>query len=111
MHALLFRKWQNNVKGRDWYDMEWYIKKGVSLNLAHFLKRSIASGDWQNDTISEVEFRHLLDQKIDTVNMNRVKDDIRRFITNPERLAIWSPQYFHDLVEKMKLTPQQPETR
>jgi predicted nucleotidyltransferase component of viral defense system len=29
MHALLFRKWQNNVKGRDWYDMEWYIKKGT----------------------------------------------------------------------------------
>lgn len=28
MHALLFRKWKNRVKGRDWYDLEWYIKKG-----------------------------------------------------------------------------------
>lgn len=27
MHALLFRKWKNRVKGRDWYDLEWYIKK------------------------------------------------------------------------------------
>ena len=23
MHALLFRKRQENVKGRDWYDFEW----------------------------------------------------------------------------------------
>jgi len=27
MHALLFRKWKTRVKGRDWYDLEWYIKK------------------------------------------------------------------------------------
>ena len=33
MHALLFRKWKNRVKGRDWYDMEWYIRNGVELNL------------------------------------------------------------------------------
>jgi hypothetical protein len=25
MHALMFRKWRNRVKGRDWYDFEWYI--------------------------------------------------------------------------------------
>ena len=46
MHALLFRKWKDNVKGRDWYDMEWYIKKGVSLNLKHFLLRAQDSSDW-----------------------------------------------------------------
>lgn len=40
MHALLFRKWQNNVKGRDWYDMEWYIKKKVPMSLSHFLHRA-----------------------------------------------------------------------
>lgn len=26
MHALLFGKWKGRVKGRDWFDMEWYIK-------------------------------------------------------------------------------------
>lgn len=28
IHALLFRKWKTRVKGRDWYDLDWYIKKG-----------------------------------------------------------------------------------
>ena len=36
MHALLFRKWKQRVKGRDWYDLEWYIRKGVPLHLPHF---------------------------------------------------------------------------
>ncbi len=103
MHALLFRKWQNNVKGRDWYDMEWYIRKGVPLHLSHFLQRAINSGDWKKKTITAAEFQDLLNKKIDTVNMERVKEDISRFISDPGKLSIWSPKYFHDLSAQLKL--------
>lgn len=103
MHALLFRKWGENVKGRDWYDMEWYIRKGTPLNLNHFLIRAKDSGDWKKDTITEVEFRELLAKKIDTVKMNYVINDIKRFIRNADALAIWSPNYFHDLVNSLKV--------
>ena len=27
LHALLYRSWKNRIKGRDWYDFEWYIRK------------------------------------------------------------------------------------
>jgi len=103
MHAFLFRKWGTNVKGRDWYDMEWYIRKGIPLNLKHFVIRAKDSGDWDKDDISEEEFRQLLKAKIDAVKMDYVINDIRRFIKDPQALAIWSPQYFHDLVSKLKL--------
>src|SRR5690606_6452129 len=104
MHALLFRKWGKNVKGRDWYDMEWYIKKGTALNLNHFLLRAKDSGDWTGDTITEGEFRALLTNKIDSVNMQYVKDDIKRFVKDAKRMDIWSSKYFHDLVSHLKLT-------
>lgn len=103
MHALLFRKWGENVKGRDWYDMEWYIKKGTGLNLSHFLLRAKDSGDWQKDSITDDEFRGLLTVKIDSVNMQRVKADISRFIPKPEVLEIWSPAYFKDLITHLKI--------
>jgi predicted nucleotidyltransferase component of viral defense system len=103
MHALLFRKWGTNVKGRDWYDMEWYIRKGYQLNLEHFLLRAIDSGDWQKKTMSEVEFRELLAAKIDSVKLEFVKADISRFIKNPKVLEIWSASYFHDLTAKLKI--------
>lgn len=103
MHALLFRKWKNNVKGRDWYDMEWYIKKAIPLNLSHFAIRAKDSGDWKKDTITGEEFRQLLSKKIETVKMDYVINDIKRFIKDPSMLDIWSPQYFHDLTGKLKI--------
>jgi predicted nucleotidyltransferase component of viral defense system len=103
MHALLFRKWKDNVKGRDWYDMEWYIRKGVSLNLHHFALRAVDSGDWHQENISEAEFRKLLHAKIDAVNFQRTKDDIGRFIPNAGVLDIWSAGYFRDLVGEMRV--------
>lgn len=106
MHALLFRKWGDNVKGRDWYDMEWYIKKGVPLNLGHFLLRAQNSGDWDKATITAEEFQQLLNAKIDKVNLNRVKADIVRFIPDPIRIEIWSAKYFHDLVSHLAVITQ-----
>jgi len=107
MHALLFRKWKDNVKGRDWYDMEWYIRKGIKMSLSHFLQRAIDSGDWTKPTITETEFRDLLTKKIDTVNMARVKADISRFIRDQTKLDIWSSKYFHDLTAKLQVDIQE----
>jgi hypothetical protein len=80
-----------------------YLTRGTPLNLSHFLSRALASGDWKKNTITEKEFRDLLREKIDSVNMGRVKEDISRFIPDQDRLKIWSPQYFHDLSEKLKI--------
>lgn len=103
MHALLFRKWKTNVKGRDWYDMEWYIKKGEALNLSHFLLRAKDSGSWEKETITEDELRALLKTKIDTVNFDLVKADTSRFIADLKVLDIWSAPYFHELVIRLKI--------
>ncbi|MFN8417585.1 MAG: nucleotidyl transferase AbiEii/AbiGii toxin family protein [Cytophagaceae bacterium] len=102
MHALLFRKWKNNVKGRDWYDLEWYIKKGIPVNLKHFALRAMDSGDWGSSSITENELKELLKSKIEEVEMNRIKVDISRFIPNPKVLDIWSTHYFHDLIHQLK---------
>lgn len=102
MHALLFRKWKDRVKGRDWYDLEWYIKKGIPLNVSHFLARAKDTKDWQKDNISKEEIIELLDKKIESVSFSSIKEDVVRFIKNDEVLDIWSPQYFKDLISKMK---------
>jgi len=103
MHALLYRKWKDNVKGRDWYDMEWYIRKGVKLNLTHFVSRAIDSGDWNEEEMNMSQFQELLKAKIDSVNFSRIKDDIRRFIPDASVLDIWNAQYFHDLTLQIKV--------
>jgi hypothetical protein len=103
MHALLFRKWGTNVKGRDWFDLEWYIRKGVALHLDHLVLRARDSGDWDKETMTSEEFHHLLREKINSVHMERVKADISRFIPDPRVLEIWSAAYFQDLVGHLKI--------
>ena len=102
MHALLFRKWINRVKGRDWYDLEWYIKKGIPLDVNHFLTRAKDTNDWQEDRISKEQIIALLETKIKSVSFSSIKEDVVRFIENDETLAIWSPEYFKDVIAKIK---------
>jgi predicted nucleotidyltransferase component of viral defense system len=103
IHALLFRKWQNRVKGRDWYDMEWYIRNGVALNLEHFLQRAIASGDWSETSITKKQLLELLHAKINATKIENAKEDVIRFVQNPNELDIWSRDYFNMLVENLKV--------
>ena len=102
MHALLFRKWTIRVKGRDWYDMEWYIKKGVKLNLTHFCQRAIESGDWSQESMTKNQLHDLLETKINSIDIDRVKQDVIRFIANPQDLAIWSREYFLQMCESLE---------
>lgn len=104
MHALLFRKWRGRVKGRDWYDMEWYIKKGVSLNLNHLLTRARDSGDWRESGLTKEQFMNLLRKKIDSVSFQSIRQDIVRFIHDESAIEIWSPKYFTDLIQKIKFS-------
>ena len=44
MHAVLCRKWKDRVKGRDWYDLVWYITHHPRLHLGHLEQRMRQSG-------------------------------------------------------------------
>jgi predicted nucleotidyltransferase component of viral defense system len=102
MHALLFRKWGNRVKGRDWFDMEWYIRKNVPLHLNHFRIRAMDSGDWSNEPLNQENLIELLTEKIDQVSFDLVRKDVTPFIKDDSSLKIWSSQYFKDLIRLIK---------
>ena len=102
LHALLFRKWNKRVKGRDWYDLEWYIKKGIPMDVGHFLCRAKDSGDFKELEIKSEQILELLKEKIESVSLTNIKDDLVRFIKDDNVLSLWSVSYFFDLIGKMK---------
>ncbi len=104
MHALLFRQWKKRVKGRDWYDFEWYVKNGMTLNLEHLTIRAVESGDIESQTgLSKEMLMEMLKNKIETLDIEMVKVDIRRFIKDSSVLDIWSRDYFSELVKMIKI--------
>jgi len=46
----------------------------------------------------------LLALKITSLDINRVKEDVIRFIPNPQELEIWSQEYFQQLVERLEVS-------
>lgn len=94
MHALLFRGWNNRVKGRDWYDFEWYVRNQVRLNFEHFRQRAL---EFNGLDIGKDEFLELLRKKLTETDIELVKNDVRPYIVNPSELEIWSSDYFLQL--------------
>ena len=99
MHAFLFRAWRNRVKGRDWYDFEWYIRNQIPIDFNHFLERSIQNDSFERGSLTRNEFRELLKKKINNTKIELVTADVKPFIKNPEDLEIWSNEYFRQLVD------------
>lgn len=103
LHALLYRRWKNRIKGRDWYDFEWYIRQGYSVHLAHFLERAHQSGYLLDDEVISIDqVRKLLLERISSIDFEQAKQDVFPFIRKAEILNIWSQQYFSELARRLE---------
>lgn len=102
MHAVLCRQWQKRIKGRDWYDLIWYIQKGIPVDLNHLQARMRQTKHLDEIDLSAVELLKRLHDKIDQIDWSLAKADVEVFIADKSRLNIWSSAFFHDLVEHLK---------
>ena len=100
MHALVFRTWKNRVKGRDWYDFEWYLKNGIKLDFTHLQERI---REFNGIEVSKEEFILLLKERLASTNIDLVKQDVEPFVKNSESFEIWSNDYFLQLANMMLL--------
>jgi len=103
IHALLCRKY---LKGRDWYDFNWYVKQNISPNLNLLKNALIQYGPWQGKYDLEVDLIWLqstLNQKIKTVDWKVAVNDVNRFISKAEQysLSLWSLEFFSNKVESL----------
>lgn len=55
----------------------------MPLNLNHFLERGRGSGDLSNEQLTEKEFLKLLTDRINSVDVEKARADVIRFIPCP----------------------------
>ncbi len=103
MHAMLYRSWQNRVKGRDWYDFEWYVRNNIPLDFEHFCKRCQQLNPSESTNLTPDLFRNLLKDKIVKTDLNMVKLDVKPFLKTQEEIEIWSTNYFLQLTDMIKV--------
>ncbi|RII29583.1 MAG: hypothetical protein CXR30_11905 [Geobacter sp.] len=102
LHALLFRRWNNRVKGRDWYDLVWYAAHNPHLNLYHLEQRMRQTGQWSGDArLTRIQFDELMHSAIDRLDLDQARQDVAPFVKDQHALAIWSREFFRDVASRI----------
>ena len=96
MHALTFRAWKNRIKGRDWYDFEWYVRNRVALDFEHL---KVRTKEFNDIDLTKELFIELLKERISKADINAVKADVIPYIIDKRELEIWSNDYFLQLAD------------
>ena len=99
MHALVYRAWQRRIKGRDWYDFEWYVRNNIPLDFNHL---QVRIKEFSGDIVDKDTFMQHLRNRLASANIELVKMDVWDFISDPHELDIWSNDYFLQLADRIK---------
>lgn len=102
LHAAFCRSVRQNVKGRDWYDLFWYVGRGVQPNWRYLEEKVTQSGHWQkNKPFSPAVFKSWALKKIESIDADLAKKDVERFIEDQSQLAAWSTNLFRNAIEQL----------
>ncbi len=98
MHAALFRAWKGRVKGRDWYDFVWFVRRQVDLNLTFF---SQLNG--LKNILSRDAFLKMAKERIDQLDVAAAIEDAIHFVQDQELIQrTWSKEFFWQLMQQIK---------
>ncbi len=112
LHAILCRPF---CKGRDWYDLLWYISQGVEPNLPFFKNALSQWGPWKNKSLSITPHfiqKELL-KKVHLIKWNELVMDVRKFLTQEkkESLDIWGRHFFESKIKDIKFSKTHKRTK
>lgn len=103
LHAILCRKWKTRVKGRDWYDLVWYIANHPQVRLAHLESRMRQSGDYAEDReLTPETLQALLRQAVDGLDVEKAHREVAPFIRDQRALDIWSKEFFAEIITRIE---------
>ena len=99
--AALFRKWKHRIKGRDWYDVAWYIAKRVPLDLAHLVERAKESAP-EADVSTPEKVIAAFNARIDSIDFENARMDVEPYVMDKAELEIWCADFFRQMVRKIE---------
>ena len=102
MHAALFRIWKGRTKGRDFYDVQWYIARNIPLNRL-YLEEKMKASKVLTEPLTQELLVELFKKRVDTINWEQAKLDAIPFLRDKNQVKLWSPVFFKNLIEKIIL--------
>jgi predicted nucleotidyltransferase component of viral defense system len=102
MHALLCRPY---LKGRDWYDFNWYIAQGISPKIELLQHALVQYGPWQEQEVhvDRAWLLKALRDKMTSIDWEAAAADVERFLKPIEQksLKLWGERFYLHKLERL----------
>jgi predicted nucleotidyltransferase component of viral defense system len=90
LNALLSRKY---AKGRDYFDLGWYLSKWKSIEPNFILlDNGLKQTGWNKDFPGKNNWRDFIYKVVENTDWKKVKQDVEQFLENPSDLNIFTKQ-------------------
>lgn len=98
LHAILARRY---VKGRDIYDLIWYLagRSWPQPNI-ELLNNALGQTEWRGPEVTKSNWRSLLQEKAETLKWARVVEDVQPFLEHPEDVNLLTKENLVGLLRK-----------
>jgi len=90
LHAFLFRKYR---KGRDYYDLLWYLSRKVIPNY-RLLNEAIIQTQHRDLKLNAVSLKHLLEEQINQTNFKHIALDVEAFLEDSNESRFFTKEFF-----------------
>ncbi|MCD4676655.1 MAG: nucleotidyl transferase AbiEii/AbiGii toxin family protein [Desulfobacula sp.] len=99
MHALLCRTTRTNIKGRDWYDLIWFVKNNIPCDLHYLKNKMLQTGHIDfSEALTKEKLVELISEKSKEIDFSLAKKDVEPFLKNSgqkDELILWSDAFFN----------------
>jgi predicted nucleotidyltransferase component of viral defense system len=102
MHAALLRNWKTRVKGRDFYDVQWYLARKIPIN-KKYLDEKLKASNALKKPLTEQLLIKMFQEKVDSVDWVVAKNDVRNFLKDKKQIELWSADFFKSIIEQVRL--------
>ena len=90
LHALLSRGY---TKGRDLYDLLWYLSRSEqTIPNVSLLRNALAQTHWHGEQVTAGTWKSVVELRIRAVNFSEVVADVAPFLESPEERALLTLQ-------------------
>jgi len=100
MHALLCRTIRTNIKGRDWYDLIWFVKNHIPCDLHYLRNKMVQTGHMDGSkALTREMLVELLSRKVKEIDFSLAKNDVAPFLKTArqkDELSLWSEAFFNE---------------
>lgn len=85
LHAVITRRY---AKGRDWYDLMWYLSQRPTVEPNVPLLQNALDQTGATGKVDVHSWRRLIRERLDSLDLEAVVDEVRPFLENPKDAAL-----------------------